>query len=307
MNPMRDRSYRNYSNKNFLIYCNEIAQADLLTKEEEADLSHHIRTASPSRDKARERLINSNLRLVVKIAKEYKNYGMDMMDLVSEGNIGLMKSVDRFDGGRDVKFSTYASFWIKQSIRTALSNKSRLIRLPAHLVQLQSNIFKFISGYELDTGGEPTQQKIAESLGLPEKKVELILGLQALNKPLLLDVEMWADSDKQKSDSIEDFTAKNPAKEAEKEHDFQVLRELIQKLDEREKYIIEHRFGIKQIDTQTLEKIGRKFKISRERIRQIEFIALKKLRSMMTKKMRINFRGFYLTKSQEAGKVSLWK
>ena len=162
------------TDKNFLIYCREVGNGPLLTQEEEVSLSEKIRASDEPEEasRAKEKLIKANLRLVVKLAKEYQNLGLELADLISEGNIGLTRAAEKFDAQKGTRFSTYACYWIKQSIKRALSNKSRTIRLPIHLTQLQYSIANFVKDFEIRHGREPSDTEIASTLNISVKKIK---------------------------------------------------------------------------------------------------------------------------------------
>ena len=274
--------------KNFLIYCKKIGGTPLLSKQEEIELANQIRSGDLAiSDAARHKLISANLRLVVKIIRGYSNFGLEISDLVSEGNLGLMKAADKFDPNKGARFSTYASYWIKQSVRRALSNKSRTIRLPVHLTQLHHSVANYTRNYEIEHGSEPTEEEIAKALGVPVKKIGKMRAANVINSFVFLDEKFDADEDNRaKLDVMEDYHVQPPDEVVSKNSDLSTLeREMDSALDEREKYIIHHRFGLKNLDKQTLEQVGDKFGITRERIRQIEQAALKKLHRKLEKKM----------------------
>lgn len=273
--------------KNFLIYCKQVGDGPLLSREEEVDLS----TAIHSGDKlvsstAREKLIKANLRLVVKVIKEYKNLGMEATDLISEGNIGLVRAVEKFDPTKGVRFSTYACYWIKQSVRRALSNKSRTIRLPIHLTQLYHSIANFIKDYEMEKGVEPNDEQIARALKIPASKVKKTKEFNLINNFKFLDEKLGDDEEREIFEIVEDSSLEQPSDLTLKKDDFKTLQEEMDNtLDERERYVIKYRFGLGNNDCNTLEQLGQKFNITRERIRQIEMEAIKKLRKKLEKKM----------------------
>ena len=270
------------------IYYDEAAKVDLLTGEEEKSLALQMRKGTKKkREEAREHLIRANLRLVIKISKSYYNYGLDVLDLVNEGNIGLMKAVDKFDVKKGAKFSTYACIWIKQTIRRALSNKSKTIRIPVHLYQNHSKILKWIDEYNIKHDKEPTSRRIAKEFGLKPSKIEEILAYRYSYGSM--DAKLGDEENSTTfGETIEDTLMKSPSQKAEKINNIKALNKLLNKLTLREKYIIQHRFGLGLLDAETLEKIGKKYKLTRERIRQIEAIAMDKLRIWMEKEMKIN-------------------
>ncbi|MAH51080.1 RNA polymerase subunit sigma [Candidatus Pacearchaeota archaeon] len=271
------------------IYYQEAGKVDLLTAKEEILLANQIEKGSKKKQEAaREHLIRANLRLVIKIANGYSNYGLDILDLINEGNIGLMKAVGKFRGDRGVRFSTYASLWIKQSIKRALSNKSKTIRIPCHLYQKRSTILKFIDQYNTKHDRDPSPRRIAKELNIKPEKVEQILDYVYSYTSIDKQVGGEGEDSATFGEIIEDVLMKNPSQRTESINNIESLNKLLNKLTEREKYIIQHRFGLGLLDAETLEKIGKKYKLTRERIRQIETIAMGKLRTWMKKEMRTN-------------------
>lgn len=258
----------------------------MLTREEEVGLAKQIQGRDEDlSDRAREILIKSNLRLVVKIAKEYRKLGLEMSDLVSEGNIGLMRAVEKFDPSRGVRFSTYACYWIKQSIKRSLSNKSRTIRLPIHLTQLQYSISNFVKKFEIENGREPSDHEIASALDTPIKKIKKTKSASLLNTFTFLDAKLGDSEDEEVVGVVENHAAVNPSLSAIKNSDEEFLnKEIESSLDERERHIIQRRFGLGGSERCTLENLGKKYGITRERIRQIEGEALKKLRKKLEKR-----------------------
>jgi len=275
------------SDKNFLIYCKQVGNDPLLTRQEEVSLAEQIHGRDLSAaDQAREKLTKANLRLVVKVAKQYNNLGLDMTDLISEGNIGLMQAVEKFNPLKGVKFSTYACYWIKQSIKRALSNKSRTIRLPIHLTQLQYTISNFVKKFEVRNSREPTDKEIASSLNVSIKKIKNTKSAYLLNNFTFLDAKLDEDGGEENFAIVENLSATNPFLAALENDDKDILmKEMRSVLDEREHYIIQRRFGLGNLDCHTLEQLGVRYGITRERIRQIEAEALKKLRRKLEKKM----------------------
>ena len=267
------------------LYFSEIAQYDLLTPEREIELATLISKGGKKGKEAREEMINSNLRLVVKIAKDFRHMGLDMSDLINEGNIGLMKAAEKFDVGRNVKFSTYSAYWIRQSIYRALSNKSRTIRLPVHVCSTNSKIIKFISEYkDKNSGRTPSVKQIAKATGSTERLVSDVINGGVTNISSL-DQEMNAEEGGTETlgSIIEDRGVAPPSDDWQKIEDEEVLLKLVQKLTNRERYIICHRFGLGKNEPKTLEEIGDHFGVTRERIRQIQKVAMMKLKDYMMK------------------------
>jgi len=262
----------------------------LLSIEEERGLAKEIKKGSvKSRNLARERLIKSNLKLVIKIASSYKNYGMEVEDLISEGNIGLCVAVDKYELDKGTKFSTYAGYWIRQKIMRALSEKSRVIRFPVHLTQDFSKILKFIEKFKVDNkDATPTNKQITKATGIKEAKVEAVLhAYENVQANISLDSPLDKDgndgSEATVGDKVEDTLATNPLQGAERVNNSDIILKFLKKLDDREQYIVSHRFGLLGCDVKTLEKIGEDYRITRERVRQLEAIALDKLKVMFRK------------------------
>ena len=262
----------------------------LLTQKQEKELAHLIKNGSKKKsDAAKILFIESNLRLVLKIARSYEFLGVEFEDLVGEGNIGLMMAVDRFNPSKGAKFSTYAGFWILQRITRTLSNNSQLIRMPVYLKQIYLNIRKYHSAFQEQNNRAPSIEEIAKEFAISEQKVA---DIQAATGTVLHLDSVFNGADGEEGSKVSDIAADELAltssEEAEKKSEYQALYDLVHNLNEREQYIIKGRFGLLDEEAMTLEAIGEKFKITRERIRQIEFAALKKLRSMYRRQLQIN-------------------
>lgn len=269
----------NDSDSSIRVYMREIVKTDLLTPEQEVELAGRIRDGDES---AREHMIKANLRLVVKIARDYSNYGVPMADLISEGNIGLMKAVEKFDPEKGGKLSTYASWWIKQSIKRALANQSKTIRLPVHLVDKLAKVRRITAMLTEELGREPSDDELVEELGIPRKKLALLK--RASMRPASLDAPIGDEDSSSYSDIIGDERAVDPFEALENKNDHCELEELLPLLDERESEIIDSRFGLSGKKAMTLEEISRNFGVSRERIRQLQNIALGKMRRALNRK-----------------------
>ncbi len=260
-------------------YMNEIAKTDLLTIEEELELAERIKDGD---EKAREHMIRANLRLVVKIARDYSNYGLPLADLISEGNIGLMKAVEKYEPAKGGKLSTYAAWWIKQSIKRALSNQSKTVRLPVHMVDKIARLRKISAALTEELGREPNDEELAEILGIPRKKLALLK--QAAQRPTSLDAPVSMESTGTVSETIGDSSAIDPHEALASKEIHGELNGLRKLLDKRESKIIDARFGLTGKRPMTLEEISRDFGVTRERIRQLQNKALEKMRFALGKK-----------------------
>jgi len=277
----RDTDRESYDeNSGLTLYLQEVGRTPLLTPQEEIQLARRIKRGDA---KAREQMIKANLRLVVKIARGYENYGLPLLDLINEGNIGLMKGVERFDPAKGAKFSTYGAWWIKQSIRRALANQSKTIRLPVHVVDKISHIRRTAVKLQEILGVEPDDDQIAQELGIPTARVRQYRT--AAIAPMSLDSPLGEDSDNHISDVIADERAGSPFEAMAGRADIGVLREVLTKLPPRESAILALRYNLdgKANGDATLEDVGKKFGVTRERIRQIQESALRKLRKMIEK------------------------
>jgi RNA polymerase primary sigma factor len=260
-------------------YLREIGRIPLLTPQQEIELAVKIKKGDAA---ARERMINANLRLVVTIAHDYANLGLSLLDLISEGNIGLTKAVERFDPAKGAKVSTYAIWWIKQSIKRALANQGKMIRLPVHLVDKVAKVRRVSLHMSDELGREPTDEELGEEIGIAGKKVARLKSLAI--RPASLDAPIAEDDATEFGDLVGDEGAQTP---------FELLRDknlrsevegLIDVLNSREKKIIFQRFGLNGGKPKTLEDVGKDFGVTRERIRQLQNIALAKLRSALSKR-----------------------
>lgn len=257
----------------------EIAQIDLVSAEEEIELAALIRKGD---EKARTRLVNANLRLVVKIARDYSNYGVPLVDLISEGNIGLMRAVEKFDPSKGGKLSTYASWWIKQAIKRALANQGKTVRLPIHLVDKIARLRRINGMLTEELGREPTNHETSEVLGIPRKKLALLK--EAANRPRSLDAPLNDDSQSSLGETIGDESAENPFEALEQKGMRGALEEVLAMLSPRENEIINSRFGLNDKKPMTLDEIGRDFGVTRERIRQLQNMALEKMKKAMLRR-----------------------
>ncbi len=255
------------------LYLNEIGQVKLITPQEEIQLARRIKKGD---QRAREQMITANLRLVVKIARDYENLGLPLLDLINEGNIGLMKGVERFDPKKGAKLSTYAAWWIKQSMMAALANQSKTISLPAHVVERVAKMRRAEMQLHDTFDREPTDQELAEHLGLDARRIRRYRD--AAKTPLSLDSPLNDQEPSRISEVVADPDAAPPFQRLLKENDADLVREALAKLNERETAILIMRFGLDDEAPKTLEQVGAHFHVSRERIRQIQDEALKKMR-----------------------------
>lgn len=261
------------------IYFRQIGMTPLLTREEEVELAERIKNGDQD---ARAHMIKANLRLVVKIAQDYANYGLPMLDLISEGNIGLTKAVERFDPDKGGKLSTYAAWWIKQSMRRALAEQSKTIRLPVHMVEKISKMRRLANALAAELGREPTDEELAEEIGIDRSKLASMKA--AALHPSSLDAPISDDDSTGLGEIIGDENALSPLELLSHKNLHNQLRDLLGVLDERERRIIDARYGLNGETPKTLEEVGLEFGITRERIRQLQNIALKKMRRMLKKR-----------------------
>jgi RNA polymerase primary sigma factor len=264
---------------NIGLYLREISQVPLLTPAEEVKLASQIKRGNK---RAREKMITANLRLVVKIAHDFSTFGLPLLDLISEGNIGLMKAVERFDPKKGGKLSTYASWWIKQSIKRALANQSKTIRLPVHLVDKIGKIRRVAARMTEELGREPSSEELAEELGLAVAKVSHLKNVAV--RPASLDARINADDDTPFGDLVSDEKAEDPFATLRDKDLRDEIVDLLDVLDARERRIISCRFGLDGGRERTLEEVGKKFGVTRERIRQLQNIALLKMRKALRKR-----------------------
>ena len=260
------------------LYLREVGLVKLLTPDEEIELAARIKKGDK---KAREHMIKANLRLVVKIAHDYDGLGLPLLDLINEGNIGLMKAVERFDPAKGGKLSTYAAWWIKQSIKRALANQSKTIRLPVHLVDKISRMRRTSLKLQEIFGREPTDEELGEELGMSATRVAQLRT--AAIRPASLDAPIGDDDSNSFAEVVEDEKAEDPYEKLEEKTVNLMLEDMMTRLEPREATILQYRFGLDGGSEKTLEEVGVKFGVTRERIRQIQNIALTKLRRMVEK------------------------
>jgi len=260
-------------------YLQEIGRIPLLTPQQEVELAGKIKNGDAA---ARERMIKANLRLVVTIARDYTNLGLQLLDLISEGNIGLTKAVERFDPAKGAKLSTYAMWWIKQSIKRALANQSKTIRLPVHLVDKLAKVRRVSLQMSDELGREPTDEELGEELGIATGKVARLKSIGV--RPASLDATIGADDSTEFGESVGDEEAQTPFELLRDRNLLDEMDGLLDVLDKREMKIISQRFGLDGGSPKTLENVAKNFGITRERIRQLQNIALTKLRRALRKR-----------------------
>jgi RNA polymerase primary sigma factor len=255
------------------MYLKEIGRVDLLSAEEEIDLANRIEQGD---EEAKRRLAEANLRLVVSIAKRYVGRGMLFLDLIQEGNMGLIKAVEKFDYRKGFKFSTYATWWIRQAITRAIADQARTIRIPVHMVETINKLIRVQRQLLQDLGREPTPEEIGEDMDLTPDKVREILKIA--QEPVSLETPIGEEDDSHLGDFIEDQDATSPSEHAAYELLKEQLEDVLDTLTDREENVLRLRFGLDDGRTRTLEEVGKVFGVTRERIRQIEAKALRKLR-----------------------------
>lgn len=255
------------------MYLKEIGRVELLTADEEVSLAQRIEQGDPV---AKQELAEANLRLVVSIAKRYVGRGMSFLDLIQEGNMGLMKAVEKFDYHKGFKFSTYATWWIRQAITRAIADQARTIRIPVHMVETINKLVRIQRQLLQDLGREPTPEEIGAEMDLPTEKVRDILKIA--QEPVSLETPIGEEDDSHLGDFIEDHDATSPADYTSAELLKEQLNEVLDTLTDREENVLRLRFGLEDGQSKTLEQVGQQFGVTRERIRQIEAKALRKLR-----------------------------
>ena len=255
------------------MYLKEIGRISLLSSEEEMDLSVRIANGDEA---AKNVLAESNLRLVVSIAKRYVGRGLLFLDLIQEGNIGLMKAVEKFDYGKGYKFSTYATWWIRQAITRALADQARTIRVPVHMVETINKMARVQRQMTLELNREPSDEELAEKMGISVEKVREVMKIS--QDPVSLDTPIGEEDDSHLGDFIKDERSMSPEEYATNEILKEEIQNVLMTLQEREREVLELRFGLVDGTSHTLEEVGKRFNVTRERIRQIEAKALRKLR-----------------------------
>lgn len=258
------------------LYMREVGRTRLLTVEEEIELAARIKAGDES---ARERMICANLRLVIKIAREYEHLGLPLLDLVNEGNMGLMKAVEKFDPSKGGKFSTYSSWWIRQSVRRAVTNQSKTIRLPIHVVDKLCQMTRVAAKLKEIFGREATNEELADEMAISVRRIARLR--KAAIATVSIDAPLGDDESQSLMEVVQDEATVSPDLAIESKNDLGRLSELVGRLDRRESAIIKSRFGLDGGSERTLEEIGAKMGVTRERIRQLQNSALKKLRRML--------------------------
>ena len=267
------------------MYLREIGQIPLLSYEEEIDYAQRVLDGE---EEAKQKLIESNLRLVVSIAKKHTNRGLKMLDLIQEGNMGLMKAVEKFEYEKGFKFSTYATWWIRQAITRAIADQGRTIRIPVHMIETINKIKKESRIILQETGKEPTAEELATKLELPVEKVKSILEMN--QDPISLETPVGSEEDSELGDFVEDDKFANPYDATTRILLKEQLDEVLKTLNEREEMVLRYRYGLDDGSQKTLEEVGKIFNVTRERIRQIEVKALRKLRHPSRRKKLEDYR-----------------
>ena len=267
------------------MYLREIGQIPLLSYEEEIDYAQRVLNGE---EEAKQKLIESNLRLVVSIAKKHTNRGLKMLDLIQEGNMGLMKAVEKFEYEKGYKFSTYATWWIRQAITRAIADQGRTIRIPVHMIETINKIKKESRIILQETGKEPTAEELATKLELPVEKVKSILEMN--QDPISLETPVGSEEDSELGDFVEDDKFSNPYDATTRVLLKEQLNDVLKTLNEREEMVLRYRYGLDDGSQKTLEEVGKIFNVTRERIRQIEVKALRKLRHPSRRKKLEDYR-----------------
>ena len=267
---------QNQEQESLNIYLQQISSIPLITVQEEIELAEKIKHGD---EKAREKMITANLRLVVKIAQHYSNIGLSLLDLINEGNIGLMKAVERFDPSKGGKLSTYAAWWIKQSIKRALANQSKTIRLPVHMVDRVTQMRRTSVELEDRLGHPPSDEELASEMNLPLSRIAHLKSVS--KKPASLDSPLGDDENSTLGEVVPDNNAINPFEKLQNKSLIGDVNFVLSKLEPREADIIRLRFGLEGRDPMTLEEVGEKIGVTRERIRQLQEQALRQLRKSM--------------------------
>ena len=263
-------------------YLDQIGKTPLLTLEQETALARRVLKGD---EEARQQMIQSNLRLVVRIAKDYDNFGLSLMDLISEGNFGLIKAVERFDPDKGGKLSTYASWWIKQAIKRALATSGKTIRLPVHMVDRIAQMRRVTNQLAAELGREPHNEEIAMAMEIPLAKVVHMKSVA--NRAASLDQPVGEEGDATLGDLVKDESERTPFETLRGKSDNDEIATMLAALEPREAEILTHRFGLNGESPLTLEEVGERFKLTRERVRQLQQSALMQLRRIMTERQKL--------------------
>lgn len=267
------------------MYLREIGQVPLLTHQQEIE---HAKNSDAGDEWATQQLVEANLRLVVSIAKKHTNRGLKLLDLIQEGNIGLMKAVEKFEYTKGYKFSTYATWWIRQAITRAIADQGRTIRIPVHMIETINKIKKESRIYLQETGKDATPEVLSERLGMETEKVKAILEMN--QDPISLETPVGSEEDSELGDFVEDNKMLSPYEQTNRNLLKEQLNDVLQSLSEREEKVLRFRYGLDDGCPRTLEEVGKIFKVTRERIRQIEVKALRKLRHPSRRKKLEDFK-----------------
>ena len=253
-----------------------VEEATGLTIAEIKEINRRMSMGEARARRAKKEMVEANLRLVISIAKKYTNRGLQFLDLIQEGNIGLMKAVDKFEYRRGYKFSTYATWWIRQAITRSIADQARTIRIPVHMIETINKLNRISRQMLQEMGREPTPEELGERMEMPEDKVRKVLKIA--KEPISMETPIGDDEDSHLGDFIEDLTIASPVDAATEEGLTEATREVLGGLTAREAKVLRMRFGIDMNTDHTLEEVGKQFDVTRERIRQIEAKALRKLR-----------------------------
>ena len=286
----RDLEVSDASGDPVKMYLQDIGKIPLLTREEEVELAQRIERGDAD---ARAHLITANLRLVVSIAKKYMGRGLSILDLIQEGNLGLMKAVEKFDYRKGYKFSTYATWWIRQAVTRAIADQSRTIRIPVHMIETVRELQRVKKEHQQDHGESPTQESLAAELAMPVEKIKQVESVSQYTNSL--ERPLGEDGEDSLGDFIEDDKALSPTKETYKMFMSEELDKALKQLGDREQQIIKLRYGLEDGHPRTLKDVARVFNITRERVRQIEIKALEKLKHPSRKEELKNLRQLLLS------------
>ena len=264
------------SDDSIRMYLQEIGKKRLITHAEELEFARKIAAGGPEGEKAKHKLVSANLRLVVSIARKHLGRGLSFLDLIQEGNMGLMRAAEKYDYRKGYKFSTYATWWIRQAITRSIADQARTIRIPVHMIETINKLMRVQKQLVQDYGREPTPEEVADEIQLPVERVRAVLKMA--QQPISLQSPVGESDDTSFGDFIEDKGAENPSDMTAIVLLKEKIKDVLETLTERERQVLEQRFGLVDGYSRTLEEVGRQFKVTRERIRQIEAKALRKMR-----------------------------